>query len=242
MPATVAIPSLRRERTLWAEDRLLIGVDEVGRGPLAGPVVAAAVVFAPDTPRVRGLRDSKVLSATKRQRLAVRIRERARYIGLGAASTREIDRFNIRVATAIAMRRALARLLGGAAGQQGSGAGELRTDISSQRLVGPPPYRRTALPPVFHVLIDGLPMPELGYSHEALVDGDAHCYSIAAAGVVAKCVRDRLMIRLHARHPGYGWETNMGYGTEEHRAAIDRVEPTKHHRNSFSPVAQLKLF
>jgi ribonuclease HII len=95
---------------------------------------------------------------------------------------------------------------------------------------------------VFHVLIDGLAMPELGYSHEALVDGDAHCYSIAAAGVIAKCVRDRLMTQLHGRHPGYGWETNMGYGTEEHRAAIDRVGPTKHHRNSFSPVAQLKLF
>ena len=242
MPSTVPIPSLRRERTLWAEDRLLIGVDEVGRGPLAGPVVAAAVVFAPDTPRVRGLRDSKVLSAKQRERLAVRIRDRARHIGLGAASTKEIDRFNIRVATAVAMRRAIVRVLSGAAGLRGCGASELQTDILSQRPGGLPPYRLTALPPVFHVLIDGLAMPELGYSHEALVDGDAHCYSIAAAGVIAKCVRDRLMTQLHGRHPGYGWETNMGYGTEEHRAAIDRVGPTKHHRNSFSPVAQLKLF
>ncbi len=174
MPSTVPIPSLRRERTLWAEDRLLIGVDEVGRGPLAGPVVAAAVVFAPDTPRVRGLRDSKVLRAKQRERLAGRIRERALHIGLGAASTREIDRFNIRVATAIAMRRALVRLLGG--------AGELQTGLVSQRPTALPPYRLTALPPVFHIIIDGLPFPEVGFEHDALVDGDAHCYSIAAAG------------------------------------------------------------
>jgi ribonuclease HII len=214
----------------------LIGVDEVGRGPLAGPVLAAAVVFAPDTPRVRGLRDSKVLSAKQRERLAVRIRDRACHIGLGAASTKEIDRFNIRVATAVAMRRAVARVL--------SGAGELQTDVLAQpqRPGRLPPYRLAALPTVFHVLIDGLAMPELGYSHEALVDGDAHCYSIAAAGVIAKCVRDRLMTQLHGRHPGYGWKTNMGYGTEEHRAAIDRVGPTKHHRNSFGPVAQLRLW
>ncbi len=250
MPSTVPIPSLRRERTLWAEDRLLIGVDEVGRGPLAGPVVAAAVVFAPDTPRVRGLRDSKVLSAKQRERLAVRIRDRARYIGLGAASTREIDRFNIRVATAVAMRRAVARvLLSGAPGLRGGGASEFRTGATSHPRARPPDSLTAlpscllrAMPSEFAVLIDGLAMPELGYSHEALVDGDAHCYSIAAAGVVAKCVRDRLMVSLDRRHPGYGWETNMGYGTQEHLAAIDRVGPTKHHRNSFSPVAQLKLF
>jgi ribonuclease HII len=219
---------------LWAEDRLLIGVDEVGRGPLAGPVLAAAVVFAPDTPRVRGLRDSKVLSGKQRERLAERIRDRALHIGLGAASTREIDRFNIRVATAIAMRRAVVRLLGG--------AGKLPTCIASQRSTALPPYRPTALPPVFHLIIDGLPFPEVGFEHDALVDGDAQCYSIAAAGVVAKCVRDRLMVRLHGRYPVYGWETNKGYGTEEHRAAIDREGPTRHHRNSFSPVAQLGLF
>lgn len=213
---------------------MLIGVDEVGRGPLAGPVVAAAVVFAPDTPRVRGLRDSKVLSAGKRERLAERIRDRARYIGLGAASTKEIDRFNIRVATAVAMRRAVCRAVCGAVGQPGS--------VRSSRAGMLPPYRLTAIPPVFSVLVDGLAFPELGFEHEALVDGDAHCYSIAAAGVVAKCVRDRLMVRLHGRHPAYGWTTNMGYGTEEHRAAIDREGPTKHHRNSFSPVAQLGLW
>ena len=214
---------------------MLVGVDEVGRGPLAGPVVAAAVVFAPGTPRVRGLRDSKVLSAKQRERLAERIRDRALYIGLGAASTREIDRFNIRVATAIAMRRAIVRLVS-------------RCVVRGAQYAGPatppglPPYRLPALPPSFAILIDGLPFPEVGFEHDALVDGDAHCYSIAAAGVVAKCVRDRLMVSLHGRHPAYGWETNKGYGTEEHRAAIDREGPTRHHRNSFSPVAQLRLF
>ena len=212
-----------------------MGVDEVGRGPLAGPVVAAAVVFAPDTPRVRGLRDSKVLSAAKREQLAQRIRDRALHIGLGAASTREIDRYNVRVATAIAMRRAIGRVAEGCAVRGARCAVE-------ERGTHLPPYRLVALPPSFSVLIDGLPFSEVGFEHDALVDGDAHCYSIAAAGVVAKCVRDRLMVSLHGRHPVYGWESNKGYGTEEHRAAIDRVGPTKHHRNSFSPVAQLGLF
>lgn len=232
MPSTVPIPSLRRERALWAEDRLLIGVDEAGRGPLAGPVMAAAVVFAPDTPRVRGLRDSKVLSAKQRDRLAGRIRQRAHAIGLGAASTREIDRYNIRVATAIAMRRAVARAV----------SGDRDGSTNHSRMGALPPYRLTAVPPRFGVLVDGLAFPELGFAHDALVDGDALCYSIAAAGVIAKCVRDRLMVSLHGRHPAYGWETNMGYGTGEHLAAIDRIGPTRHHRNSFSPVAQLKLF
>lgn len=95
---------------------------------------------------------------------------------------------------------------------------------------------------MYHLIIDGLPFPEVGFEHEALVDGDAHCYSIAAAGVVAKCVRDLLMMRLHRRHPAYGWETNKGYGTVEHRAALDAVGPSRHHRTSFAPVAQLGLF
>jgi hypothetical protein len=162
VPSTVPIPSLRRERTLWAEDRFLIGVDEVGRGPLAGPVVAAAVVFAPDTPRVRGLRDSKVLSAKQRERLAVRIRDRAKHIGLGAASTKEIDRFNIRVATAVAMRRAVARVLSGAAGLRSGGASELRTEATSQP-TGRPPDRLAALPPRL--------LPAMPYEFAVLIDG-----------------------------------------------------------------------
>jgi ribonuclease HII len=206
-----AVPGLSRERAAWARGRLLFGIDEVGRGPLAGPVVAAVVAFPPASKRILGLRDSKVLTAIQRNRLAVLIRNRAATIGIGAASCRLIDRVNIRVATAIAMRRALRRA-----------AGECGAPIA--------------------VLIDGLPLPELMVEHDALVDGDAHCYSIAAAGVVAKVVRDRLMTLLARRHPSYGWETNMGYGTPEHLAAIDLAGPTVHHRRSFTPVAQLKLF
>jgi ribonuclease HII len=206
-----AAPGLARERAAWARGRLLFGIDEVGRGPLAGPVVAAVIAFPPAAKRILGLRDSKVLTAAQRARLAVLIRHRAAAIGIGAASTRVIDRVNIRVATAIAMRRALRRA-----------AGECRAPMA--------------------VLIDGLPLPELRVEHDALVDGDALCYSIAAAGVVAKVVRDKLMTLLARRHPSYGWETNMGYGTPEHLAAIDLAGPTVHHRRSFMPVAQLKLF
>jgi ribonuclease HII len=207
----MSVPSLRHEQAAWAASRVLIGVDEVGRGPLAGPVVAAAVAFPPRLRRVRGVRDSKVLSHLQRAALLPRLRATALAIGVGAASIREIDRFNIRVATAIAMRRALARV---------------------RRLLGTTEVV---------VLIDGLPFPEVGCEHQALVDGDALCYSIAAAGVLAKELRDRLMGQLAVRHPGYGWEQNAGYATEQHRAAINTLGPTKHHRFSFAPVAQIGL-
>jgi ribonuclease HII len=208
-------PSLKRERAAWADERLLVGVDEAGRGPLAGPVVAAAVVFPPRCTAVRGLRDSKVLPAQVRLRLAQRIRQRALGFAVGAASAREIDRLNIRVATALAMRRAIRRL------------------VISGPLAPGVPYR---------ILIDGLPLPEIGYEHEALVDGDARCHSIAAAAVLAKTVRDLLMHRLAPRHPGYGWDTNVGYGTEQHQIGIRLYGPTRHHRLTFEPLAQLSLF
>lgn len=207
MPPT--IPTLDHERVRWAQGRVLVGVDEVGRGPLAGPVVAAAVVFRPAVPRIRDLRDSKQLKAHERDRLLAPIRARALAIGIGAASVREIDRLNIRVATALAMRRALARVL-------------------------------PALD-AWDILVDGLPLPELGHPHLALVRGDAHCMSIAAAGVVAKQVRDGLMRRLAARHPAYGWEANMGYGTASHQAGLLAAGPCSHHRRSFAPVSQLSL-
>jgi len=202
-------PSLERERALWREGRMVVaGIDEVGRGPLAGPVVAAAVVFYPDQKPIRGLNDSKVLTAKARDRLALEIRSRARAVGVGAASVHEIDRWNIRRATIIAMRRALRRL------------GCDPTDV----------------------LIDGMPCPELGRPHQAIVDGDAKCSCIAAASIIAKTVRDVLMARLAARHPGYAWETNKGYATADHLEAVARLGPTRHHRQSFQPVSQLVLF
>ena len=210
----VVRPSLQRERAAWADERLLIGVDEAGRGPLAGPVVAAAVVFPARCSAVRGLRDSKLLPARVRLRLAQRIRQRALGFAVGAASAREIDRFNIRVATALAMRRAVRRLL------------------TRDPLAAGAPHR---------ILIDGLPLPEIGYEHEALVDGDARCHSIAAAAVLAKTVRDLLMQRLAPRHPGYGWDTNVGYGTEQHQVGLRLHGPTRHHRLTFEPLAQLTL-
>ena len=216
-PPTTIEPTLDREVAAWSEARLLIGVDEVGRGPLAGPVVAAAIVFPAHTRAVEGVRDSKTLSAAQRASLLPELRGRAAGIGLGAASAREIDRLNIRVATALAMRRAITRVW---------------------RLL----CIREPLEATCRILIDGLPLPELGLPHQALVDGDALCYSIAAAGVVAKEMRDDLMHRLAKLHPRYGWETNVGYGTPEHTEALSALGPTEHHRQSFAPVAQLVLW
>lgn len=217
-----APPTLVRETAAWAGAGLLVGVDEAGRGPLAGPVVAAAVCFPPGFKRLNGLRDSKMLPEKRRVILARRVRERAMFLGVGAASCREIDRLNIRVATALAMQRAIRRVCR-LAHRMG------RTPCPSD------------LPMKFTVLVDGLPLPEIGYRHDALVDGDALCHSIAAAAVIAKTVRDDLMRRLAIRYPGYGWETNMGYGTPAHCAALDEFGPTRHHRKSFAPMAQLTL-
>jgi ribonuclease HII len=219
-------PTLARERAVWAEEQLLVGVDEVGRGPLAGPVVAAAVVFPTGCSAIRGLRDSKVVPASIRAKLAERVLGRVLAFGVGAASAHEIDRYNIRVASAIAMRRAIARLI-----------------------------RRSSLAPYpmgqrcracddglrYRIIIDGLPLPELGYAHDALIDGDALCQSSSAAAILAKTVRDRLMRSLATRYPGYGWDTNVGYGTEEHQEGLRAQGPTKHHRLTFAPLAQLTL-
>ncbi|HET9708136.1 MAG TPA: ribonuclease HII [Gemmatimonadales bacterium] len=201
-------PTFEREIALWNAGRSFVaGVDEAGRGPLAGPVVAAAVVFPAGMKPIRGLRDSKMLPATKRERLAVVVRARALGVGVGAASVREIDRLNIRRATILAMQRALQRL------------GLVPTEV----------------------LVDGVWLPELGRPHDAIVDGDALCQTIAAASVIAKTVRDRLMCLLAARYPVYAWEENKGYGTPEHLGALAVLGPTRHHRMSFEPVAQLSL-
>ena len=210
MPAR---PTLKRERLAWREGQLLIGVDEAGRGPLAGPVVAAAVVFPRNMKPLPGIRDSKTLSEPQRTQAALLIKRHALTIGIGAASVREIDRLNIRRATALAMRRALLHL-----------TAECRAPSAECR-----------------VLLDGLAMPEIGMPHEFLIDGDALCLSISAAGIIAKTVRDRLMVNLARRHPHYHWVTNRGYGTEAHILAIDEHGPTRHHRQSFAPIAQLEL-
>lgn len=202
-------PSLERERTLWADGyRFVAGIDEVGRGPLAGPVVAAVVVFPPGCEPMEGLRDSKTLSARQRDKVAAAVKEVALAWAVGAASVREVDRRNILRATALAMRRAILRL--------------------------------PSKPDKF--LIDGSPMPELRFEHEAIVKGDLHCQSIAAASVIAKCVRDDIMIRLARRYPDFGWDLNKGYATIEHLAAIEALGTTAHHRKSFAPIGQLTLF
>jgi len=175
------------------------GVDEAGRGPLAGPVVAAAVVL-PEGAFVEGADDSKQLSFATREGLYPVILASALCVGVGAASTKEIDRRNILRATTVAMERALDHL--------------------------------NAQPG--HIVVDGLPVKHLGREHDAVVDGDALIHCIGCASIVAKVIRDRLMRRLALRYPGYGWERNVGYGTAEHRAAIDELGLTPHHRLTFT--------
>ncbi|MGH7459321.1 MAG: ribonuclease HII [Longimicrobiaceae bacterium] len=189
------------------EGRLVAGVDEAGRGPLAGPVVAAAVVL-PECVVLEGVADSKQLAPGERGVLAVQITARALGVGLGAASVREIEQVNILRATARAMCRAVANL-------------GFRPD---------------------HLLVDGLPMPELGAGdHTAVIGGDRRVRCISCASIVAKVWRDRLMVRLSARYPGYGWERNKGYATPEHFDALGRLGPSPHHRRTFTPVRQLAL-
>jgi ribonuclease HII len=187
------------ELGLWGRGCLVAGVDEAGRGPLAGPVVAAAVVL-PRGGHVEGADDSKRLSPDLREELFAHVMSEAISVGVGAASVREVDRLNILRATTRAMQRALSHL-------------------------APGPH---------HVVVDGLPVKGLGWEHEAVVGGDGLIHSVSCASIVAKVVRDRLMRRLACRYPGYGWEQNVGYGTEGHRAAIDELGLTPHHRLTFT--------
>jgi len=182
---------------------LLAAVDEVGRGPLAGPVVVCALVMPPDAPEVPGVDDSKRLSPAARARADALVRAEAVAWALGAASAREVDRRNVYQATALAMRRAVAAL--------------------AARLGRAPD----------HVLVDGKPVRTLGLPHTAVVGGDGACYAVACASVVAKEARDRLMRALAGRHPAYAWERNAGYGTPAHRAAVAAHGLTPHHRRSF---------
>ena len=178
--------------------RLVAGVDEVGRGALCGPVVAAAVVLGEGFDQ-RGIDDSKRLTRRQRERLCQRIRSEAGACAVGSADETEIDRLNILRATHLAMRRALLAL----------------------------PQR-----PDF-VLVDGLPVPALGFPQRAIVHGDALSVSIAAASILAKVTRDAQMIECDARFPGYGLSSNMGYASLDHREALRRLGPSRIHRRSF---------
>jgi ribonuclease HII len=196
------------ERDLRTEHGPLIaGVDEVGRGPLAGPVVACAVVMPPERRAMPGINDSKQLSAKQREKVVGKILANAIGIGIGAASVREIDRFNILQASVLAMRRALRRL------------------------------------PVTpnHVVVDGRALRTLEIQHTAVIHGDARCYSIACASIVAKITRDRVMRALASRYPVYRWEDNVGYSTAFHLRGIAEHGITPHHRRSFLPVRQFSL-
>ena len=181
------------------------GVDEAGRGPLAGAVVAGAVVLDPENPIV-GLKDSKKLSATRREYLFEQIQLKAKAWGIGEASPTEIDEINILQATMLAMRRAIEDL--------------------STRLGGWPDK----------ALIDGNRCPELPISAEAIVKGDTKESAISAASILAKVTRDRQMMALHELYPQYGFAQHMGYPTEAHFAALKEFGACDQHRRSFSPV------
>lgn len=200
------MPDLSHELRLGG---VVAGIDEVGRGCLAGPVVAAAVVLDRATLPLRlveELDDSKKLARPKREALAALVIEHCA-IGFGESSVDEIDRLNILRATFLAMERALAAL-----GRN-----------------------------VDCALVDGNRPPQLACRVECLVGGDGISLSIAAASVAAKVRRDRLMADLARDFPGYGWETNAGYGTAEHQDGLRRLGPTPHHRKSFAPIAQYSL-
>jgi ribonuclease HII len=197
-------PSFRRERKLMANGvRIVAGCDEAGRGPLAGPVVAAAVVLDPN--RIpRGIDDSKRLTAAERERLFEKICATASF-AVAVASPARIDRDNILRASLWALARAVKAL----------------------------PVQPE------HVFVDGRDRIAVDCNCEAVIGGDGIVLSIAAASIVAKVTRDRLMARLACECPGYGFESHMGYSVPRHLAALRELGPTVHHRRSFAPVAAL---
>ncbi len=192
-------PNLTIEHLLWQEHiERIAGVDEAGRGPLAGPVVAAAVIFEPYR-YIEGVTDSKKLSPQKREVLYDVICEQARAYGIGVVGPEEIDRINIRQATFKAMRKALGSL-----------------SLNPQ-----------------YLLIDGEELPDRLYPQEAFVEGDSHSFTIAAASILAKVYRDRLMVAYHEQFPQYGFDRHKGYGTAYHREMIRKYGPCPIHRRSF---------
>jgi ribonuclease HII len=184
----------------------IAGCDEVGRGPMFGPVVAGAVILAPRC-RLQGLNDSKKLSEKKRNELDIEIRANAVAWAIAAVDVETIDRINIRKASLLAMRMAVAQL---------------------------------ALTPDY-LLIDGLDTIDWPCPQQSIIQGDGTSFSIAAASVLAKVYRDRLLVELDSQFPGYGLASHKGYCSAEHRAALVRLGPTPLHRKNWSPVAQTML-
>ncbi|MEZ5528538.1 MAG: ribonuclease HII [Porticoccaceae bacterium] len=203
---------MTRQFKLAYQGDLLAGVDEVGRGPLAGDVVTAAVILDPARP-IEGLADSKKLTERRREQLAEEIRDKALYWHIARASVSEIDSYNILQATLMAMVRAVEGL---------------------------------SLKPEY-VAVDGNRMPRWSFRGEAVVKGDALVPAISAASILAKVCRDTEMCRFEEQYPGYGFAAHKGYGTKQHREAIEHLGPTPIHRRSFEPVksmlaaTQLKL-
>lgn len=198
---------LRIERELRSRGFTRIaGCDEVGVGPLAGPVVAAAVILPPEG-LPRGVDDSKKLTPARREELAATLRDLAVSVAIGIVEVAEIDRINIYQATLEAMRRAV-----------------------------------TALDPApDHVVVDARTVPGVEVPQTPLIKGDARCYAVAAASIIAKVARDRMMHELDAQYPEYGFRDHMGYGTPRHLAAIHRFGPCPVHRRSFAPVREMRL-
>ncbi|MBI2886931.1 MAG: ribonuclease HII [Chloroflexi bacterium] len=202
-------PDFRREMALWEQGyRRIAGVDEVGRGPLAGPVVAAAVLLFPlplEGAWISQVRDSKLLSATQRERLSPLILEHARAVAVAVVSPLEIDRMGIGAAVRTAMARALGQL-------------PLKAD---------------------YVLVDGRERLKTAVRQQSVVKGDRMVASIAAASIVAKVHRDRLMAELEEQYPGWGFARHKGYGTPQHLEALRNLGPSPAHRRSFSPLREL---
>lgn len=190
------------EREAWrAGYRLVAGVDEAGRGPLAGPVIAAAVILPSDFDP-NGINDSKKLTASERETAFDRIMGQCHCVGIGSTTSQTIDQVNILQATRLAMLQALENL---------------------------------DLPPDF-VLLDGLKMPGFPFPSKAIVKGDSASVSIAAASIVAKVTRDRIMEELDSQYPQYGFARHKGYGAPEHLEALKRFGPCPEHRFTFSPI------
>ena len=230
--------SLAHERA-FGEDTIVMGIDEAGRGPLAGPVFAAAVSVPLD--RAADLlangwdavNDSKKLSPAKRDTLAAIIKTTPDCtFAIASASALEIDQMNILRATHLAMRRAALSLA------------EKRADIRHSATDTPSAPRPKHQPPStpFRILVDGLPVPSLPFPSRNLVKGDAKSLFIAAASILAKTARDAYCLEMESRFPGYGFAVHKGYPTPAHLAALERLGPCPEHRQSFGPVAEAIFF